>query len=210
MNKKSTALTVTVIIVIVLLSSTFAFSYALMGSEINVKNSEISNLTSKISAQNSTISAQTNAIANMKSNETNMSLIIADLQSEIALAKDNSSEARLLINEISSIYGIQTYIIAYNMTLNVAAHQHIDFWGPVNNPSKNTTIAVLDPSQILQVGESSNNTYFNLTLLLNNPGEYSFSEMTAGITEPSFAIYIDNVGNVSETFNITVLEMWRT
>jgi hypothetical protein len=202
-------LAITLIVVIIISASAFAFYSSSMNSEINAMNQKISQLNGKISSQNSTISSQESQISNMKSNETNMSVIINILQEEVASTNGNYKETLLLFNQISQIYGIQMNVLAYNQTIVIPAHQLQHFFGPLGNPSYNTTIAVLTSFKHLSEGGYNNSTFFNLTLYVNQPEYGGFYQLWQPISESNFAIYFNNSGNVSETFNVTILEIWR-
>lgn len=202
-------LTAGLIVLVVGLVIAFAFSYSSMSTEIRTKGQEIAQLDNKILSQNTTISSQNSDISKIKSNETNMSLMITDLQAALISAGGNYNETHELLNFVDQVYGIHTYVVAYNTSLTVAPHQIYCVQPPFYNPSRNTTFVTICPSQIMQVGGSNNSTYYNLTFLVNNPGEYGFEWETAPIIEPYYGIYVDNVGNVPETFNFTILEMWR-
>lgn len=203
--------TIALIVAMVVLASTFALSYSFMNSKINAENQKISELDGKISSQNSTISKQKSTISSLKTNETNMSLTISALEQVTASANRNSTEERLLVNQISQVYGIQSRVIAYNTTVNISADQIIDFFENMN-PSNNTTIAVLTSFQNLSFGQGSksNSTFYNLTLYVDEPGEWGFNWATVHFSQQYFEIYFDNVGNLSETFSVTILEIWRS
>jgi hypothetical protein len=213
MNEKigfSTYALVALIVTVILIASAFALSYSSLNSQISAKNQKISELNGKISSQNSTISTQNNTISSLKSNEYNMSLIVANLQSEITLANGNYSKLNVILSWVSQIYGVRVDVLAFNATTTVGNHTKILITSE-RNPSNNTTVIIL--SKVPSAGTAGgqlNGTYQNITVLINSDSQGGSWSAWNAITAPQFAYYFDNTGNVTETFSYTMLEIWQS
>ena len=208
MNEKNGTgipLTIVLVAIIVVLVVAFAFSYSSMHSEINAMNQKISNLNGKISTQNTTI-------LDMKSNGTNMSRIIAFLQGELDIAGGNYTKLNLLFSWVNQIYGIHANFLGYNATATVPAKQYQEIVQEIT-PSNNTTIVFLTqaPNQGSKSGNGTS-TLENITYLMDATGPQlgGVNAMWGPILLPNFSLWFYNTGNVSATFNFTIIEIWSS
>lgn len=211
MNGKSGSslyLTVVLVVLVLILGVAYGISYSSMSSQLSEKNQRISELDGNISAQNSTITAQNSTIAGMKSDETNMSLAIESLQSEITFANGNYTKLSLLFSWVGTVYGIHAQLLVYNANVTVRGHQYEQITHYIN-PSNNTTIVFLPTTSIYgDVNGNGTSTVQNITYSVSG---YSQSASVWGppVTLPEFALYVYNIGTSTLTFNYTMIMIWK-
>ncbi len=212
-HKTSVVITIVSIAVIVVLASTIAFSY----SEMNAKNQKISELDQKISeldgkisSQNSTILTQNSTISSLKSNETNMSLIIATIQSEVKSVNGNYTNLSLLFSSISQIYGIHIQLLQ-RLTITVPSLEY-QFLRQGSDMPNNTTLLLV--SSVWNNGfvpsNNSTSSLENFTYIVSAYPSSGITEEWVTVTSPDFISYFYNTGNSSVTFNYTLFEIWRS
>lgn len=205
-----TALLVTLVVVIIVIGSAFALSYSSLNSNISEKNQKISELNNQISQQNSTITGLNSTIAGLRANQTNLSLNVTALTSEVASLNANYSQLNLLFTWVHSVYGTNVNVLFLNSTTTVPAHTDILFVTDMN-PSNDTTVVFLSsvPSPGT-MGNQVNGSWQNTTILINSTSHWGYWTFTSQESAEEFGYYFDNTGSVSETFNFTMLELWRS
>ena len=213
MNEKykiTRALMIALIVVILVFSSTFALSYSAMNSEINAKNQKITDLIKEIQSKDSTISMQNNSIANLKLNDTNLTLIVALIKEELNSTNGNYTNLSILFSVVKQIYGINVQLLQRLRT--TVLPQEYQLFRQGNSSSNRTWFLVLSsvPNNGFVQGNSTNNLD-NYSYFINT--SYSSSGLTealAVVTLPNFVLYFHNTGNVSAVFNYTLFEIWRS
>ena len=204
--KASVVITIVSIVVIVVLASTVAFSY----SEMDAKNQKISELDGKISSQNSTILTQNSTISSLKSNETNMSLIIATIQSEVTSVNGNYTNLSLLFSSISQIYGIHIQLLQ-RLTTTVPPLEY-KFLRQGSNTPNNTTLLLVSSvwNNGFVPGNNSTSSLENFTYIVSAYPSSGITEEWVTVTSHDFISYFYNTGNSSVTFKYTLFEIWRS
>ncbi|MCL4447385.1 MAG: hypothetical protein M1556_07300 [Candidatus Thermoplasmatota archaeon] len=204
-SKVSKTVMTVFIVAIILLSSGLAYSY----SSVISQNSRISALNGELSSKDKTISEQNTTINELKTNETDLNMTLSELESSLISSDGNYSKVSLLLSIAEQKYGISTNMLFYNYTVTVAAKTDMFFVREIN-PVNNTTLFFVSPV-VASPGTigSVNSTIYNLTLLLNATAS-SGASFSIPITEPNYALYINNENNYPLTFSFTMFLMWRS